>query len=118
MPNPVPTLGYPTRVAAVIALDKQGLPAQDIADQIGMTKERVTRILWESSDNPGRRANMVVQHGVLVALTPHANRRRMTSRTLASRILRTVVESGLVDAVLDDEALIQSGSNREVQANG
>jgi len=47
---------------------------------------------------------------VMAALAPHAKPRDLTTHELASKILKTVAENNLVDAVLDDaEELNQDG---------
>jgi len=102
MAKAVPTLGYPTRTAAVIALDKQGKSINEIAFAIGCTPKQAGNLLYEAKNSRNVRTNMQVCKSVLRALEPHASRRKLNSRTLAERILKVVTESGLVDAVLDD----------------
>lgn len=102
MAKPIPTLGYPTRSAAVLALDEQKKSINEIADAIGITPKQAANLLYEGRKSRYDRTNIPVCKSVLRALEPHACRRKLNSRTLAERILKVVTESGLVDAVLDD----------------
>lgn len=106
MPNPIPTLGYPSRTEAVVALHSQGIAVKDIAAQIGINEERAQRIIRVYG--PDKRTNMSIERSLLLDLEPAANRRRTSSRMLAIRIIRTVVNSGLIDAVLDDEPTLHA----------
>jgi hypothetical protein len=102
MAKPIPTLGYPTRSAAVVALDEKGRSIDEIAAAIGIKPKQVSNLLYEAKSSRNMRTNILVCKSVLRALEPHAFKRKLNSRTLAERILKVVTESGLVDAVLDD----------------
>jgi predicted transcriptional regulator len=102
MAKPIPTLGYPTRAAAVVALDKEGKTIDEIAAAIGIKPKQVSNLLYEAKNSRNMRTNVRVYKSVLQALGPHASRRKLNSHALAERILKVVAESGLVDAVLDD----------------
>lgn len=109
-----PTLGYKTRSAAVVALRQQGLSSAAIADKIGITTATVTALEHSAgrrkkspsgraprpSEELGRTVLFAVD--VLNSLGPHAAKRGMHPNTLARAIVETVVDEGLVDAILDD----------------
>ena len=103
-----PALGYPTRTEAVHALRKQGLTTREIAQRIGISASSVTAL---ELGGAGRRAvRPSEQHGrtvvlsidVLDALRPAAERRKITVAELVRRIVATVADEGIVDAVMDD----------------
>lgn len=114
MSGPKPTLGYPTRTAAVHALRGQGLSTRQIADAIGIKVATVSALECGSgrarairptrpSEQLGR--TVVVPIDVLDALGPHAARRGIHPNNLARLILSTVVDEDMIDAVLDDEGM-------------
>lgn len=107
-----PTLGYPSRTDAVLALRKQGRSTPDIAIALGVEVKTVSAL--EHSAGRGRRAPRPAEQlgrtilfpvDVLDALGPYAARRGVHPNALARRIVEEVVDGGLVDAVLDDGAL-------------
>ena len=109
MPAAKPTLGYPTRTAAVVALRAAGLSSAAIAERIGISTATVTALEHSAGrrKQPSRPAKqlgrtVLFPTDVLDALRPHAARRGMHSNHLARLIVETVVDEGMVDAVLDD----------------
>lgn len=111
MSSPKPTLGYPTRTAAVHGLRAQNLSTRQIAEAIGIEPKTVVALEAGSGRARPMRAErpseqlgrtVVVPVDVLDALGPHAARRGMHVNTLARLIITTVVDEGMVDAVLDD----------------
>lgn len=109
MGGPKPTLGYPTRTAAVLALRDQKLTTRQIAKRIGITVSAVTGI-EHSAGRPTRKPRPAEQMGrtvlfpvdVLACLGPHAAKRGIHVNQLARRIVETVADENIVDAVLDD----------------
>ncbi len=102
-----PTLGYASRTEAVIALRGQNLPTGAIADAIGIDNKTVAAL--EASAARSRvtaemHRTVVFPLDVLRPLYPHAVRRGCTVNELARRIVDTVIEDGIIDAVLDDRA--------------
>lgn len=102
-----PTLGYPSRTAAVLALRAQRLPTDKIAARIGI--EPKTVIALEVSAGRARHMaqscrTVLFPLDVLDQLGPHAARRGTTANELARRIVETVLDDKMVDAVLDDAA--------------
>ncbi len=109
MSSPKPCLGYPSRTAAIHDLRKLGWTTREIARRIGISDKNV--IALECSSGRARREpspttelgrTLVVPTDVLCALGPHAARRGITVNHLARLILTTVVDEGMVDAVMDD----------------
>lgn len=113
MGSPKPALGYPSRTAAVIALRQRGLSTGQIAQMLGIENKTVSALELGSS-RPRREPapstmlgrTVVIPIDVLNALGPHAARRCISVNALARLIISTVVDDGMIDAVLDDaEAL-------------
>lgn len=102
-----PTLGYPSRTDAIVALRARGLDARQIADEIGIPRpnvvalERHVRTANVRRDSRIRRTLELPQDLVDV-MAPFAAARDIGPRELALRILAAVADDGLVDAILDD----------------
>lgn len=105
----IPTLGYPSRTEAVLALRAQRLSTRQIAHAIGI--EQKTVLALEHSAGRKTRAprpaeqlgrTIVFPVDVLDALAPHAAKRGVHVNSLARLIVTTVVDEDLVDSVLDD----------------
>lgn len=105
----IPTLGYPTRSAAVMGLREQGRTTREIAAALGVEAKTVTA-LEHSAGRATRRPRPAEEMGrtivfpvdVLDSLHPAAAKRGVHVNALARRIVEEVVDAGLVDAVLDD----------------
>ncbi len=109
MPPPKPTLGYPSRTAAVVALRASGRSSHEIANAIGITTATVAALEHSAGRRPRRPAEahgrtVLFPTDILEALRPHAVAREISPNELARRIVDTVVDEGLIDAVLDDGA--------------
>lgn len=110
MGAPKPTLGFPSRTDAVIALRAQGLSSREISEQIGISTATITALEHSAGRSERRKRRPAEEHGrtvlfptdVLNALAPHAARRGMHINALARLIVETVVDDEMVDAVLDD----------------
>lgn len=107
MSGPIPTLGYSTRTAAVLALRAQGLSTVAIARQIGIEPKTVAALESSARRSPEapRAQNekpVVFPVGLLQRLGRAAAGRGMTREALAIRIVETVVDDNMIDAVLDD----------------
>ncbi len=107
MPLPKPTLGYPSRTAAVIGLRGAGKSSREIADAIGIETATVAAL----EHSAGRRKRRPAEaHGrtvlfptdILERLRPHAVAREISPNELARRIVDTVLDENLIDTVLDD----------------
>ena len=100
--QPKPTLGYPSRKAAIKALRAEGCSTAEIAEAIGITRTNVLSV--ETSTRHPRRSTVRINVPVDVfeRLGLFAADRGVTAAALVSRIVETVVDEGLVDAVLDD----------------
>ena len=103
-----PTLGFPSRTEALQAFRAQGVPTREIARRLGVAVKTVSAL--EQSAARTRRIRpaeemgrtVVVPVDVLDALAPHAARRGLSVNALVRRIVETVADEGIVDAVLDD----------------
>lgn len=112
MTSPTPTLGYPTRTAAVQALRAQGLSTSAIASRIGIETKSVTALeasarKTQGGPSRGARRNyqpqgLIVDAEVRRALRPHAAKRSTTVDALIGRLLAILTDDDLVDALLDD----------------
>ena len=106
-----PCLGYPSRTAAVLGLRQQGLTTAQIGQAIGISTKTVTALECGSSRPKRERSDyeylgraVLVPTDVLDALGPHAAKRGVSVNGLARLIISTVVDEGMIDAVLDDGA--------------
>jgi len=106
-----PTLGYATRTDAVLALRAQRVSTAEIARRLEIEPKTVTALAHSAgrrrratrpSEEMGR--TIVFPVDILDALRPHAAKRGMHVNSLARRIVETVVDEKMVDALLDDEA--------------
>ncbi len=112
-----PILGYPSNSAAVVALRAAGLSTAAIAARLGIKHASVTafehsagrRRPQRPSEAMGRTVLFPVD--VLAALGPHAARRNMHPNCLARLIVETVVDEGIIDAVLDDGENLEGTEN-------
>lgn len=111
MSSPKPTLGYPTRTAAIHGLRAESLDTRQIAIAIGIEPKTVCALEAGSGRRRPMRAErpseqlgrtVVVPTDVLDALGPHAARRGIHVNSLARLIITTVVDDCMIDAVLDD----------------
>ncbi len=101
-----------TRAAVQLALD--GQTADLIAARLDLSRARVRTILRAAhaagfavdatARAPGAApaVHVVIGRRVLEALAPHARARALSPDQLAQRLLATVSEGDLVNAVLDD----------------
>jgi hypothetical protein len=102
-----PTLGYPSRTDAVLALQGDGLCDREIARRIGIEISTVAALAHSAgrrrrrpSEEYGR--TVVFPTDVLDALKPHAAGRGISANELARRIVCTAVDEEMIDAILDD----------------
>lgn len=109
MPAPKPTLGYPSRTAAVVAMRNEGRPTAEIAKAIGISSTVVAALEHSAGRAKGRRRDpealcrtVLFPVDVLSALGPAAARRGMHPNHLGRLIVETVVDEDMIDAVLDD----------------
>ena len=105
-----PTLGYASRTDAVLALRAQRASTAEIARRLAIEPKTVTAL--EHSAGRRQRAprpaeemgrTIVFPVDILDSLSPHAAKRGVHVNSLARRIVETVVDENMVDAVLDDE---------------
>ncbi|SFI36183.1 hypothetical protein [Albimonas pacifica] len=109
MALPKPTLGYPSRSAAVQALREQGWSMRRIAEEIGISLGTVSAL--DASAKRRREPRPAEVNGktvlfpaeVLDRLRPHAARRGITPNELARRIVDVAIDECMIDAILDDE---------------
>ena len=106
-----PINGYPSRTAAILSMLESGMSRQAIARELEISTSTVGVLIHSatrrsgSGDDGGRPPSMVsINYDVMRELRPHARRRCTTTLALAQQLIETVVEAGLIDAVLDDGA--------------
>jgi len=105
-----PTLGYPSRTDAVLALRRQGLDDVEIAQRIGIRRGTVGALACSAERRSDRQRRPAETNGrtvvfpidVLDALAPHAAARDISPNELARRLVETAIDEDLVDAILDD----------------
>ena len=102
MAKPIPTLGYPSRTAAVAALAKQGKSMPEIADLVGITVKQAQNLYYDANKWRYERVKVHLRRDILDELSPHARKRGINSHELAERILKVIQDDNLVDAILDD----------------
>lgn len=109
MSSPKPALGYASRTDAVLALRAQGCSTRDIATRLGIQPKTVAALEVSATRSVQRRNTeeptgrlVLVPVDVLNSMRRAAYRRGLTPNQLARRIVESVVDSGLIDAVLDD----------------
>jgi hypothetical protein len=108
MPRIIPTLGYPTRAAAVVAMDERGLTPSEIAQAIGdgVTANAV-RVTLSHIRNGRRRTHapnrtVVFPVDALDRLKVHAAARSISVNELVRRLIDHIIDDDLVDGILDD----------------
>jgi hypothetical protein len=101
-----PTLGYPSRTEAVLALRRQQLTTHAIAERIGIQPKTVLSLETSATRSLRRRSQncrtVVFPIDLLNALGPHAARRGVSANELARRVVEAALDDKLIDAVLDD----------------
>lgn len=105
MTNARPALGYPSRSAACLALRDQGLSPKAIADRFAQAGEAISTHQISgllSRCNRSKGARLTLPRTLVERLSPAADARGVTPGQLTERLLATVVEANLIDAVLDD----------------
>lgn len=121
MANPIPTLGYPTRTAAVAGLHAQGKSFPEIAELVGITIKQAQNLYYDAKNWRYERTKVHLRRDILAELAPEARLRGINSHELAERILSAVANSNLVNAVLDDideQPRARASKTKEVRANG
>ncbi len=108
MKNAIPTLGYPTRTAACVALEAEGLTSAQIGARVGIPATTVAALLCsarrfsDARSAPDACKSVHFPIRLLQQLQPAARKRRVSRETLAWMIVERVAEDDLIDAVLDD----------------
>lgn len=103
MGKAIPTLGYPSRTAAAVALREQGLKYDEIAVRMEVSTSAVSGLLSSAASRGNRAARtIVVPVEILEQLSPHAVLRGIRVNDLVRKILRCITDDNMTDAVLDD----------------
>jgi len=107
MPRRIPTLGYPSRTDAVVALRKQGRSDRQIAAAIGIEVPAVAALACSARRTKGMRATdhsrtIVVPNDILDRLRPAAARRGVAVNVLVRDLLDVIADDSLCDAILED----------------
>ena len=106
----IPTLGYETRTAAVLALRKEGMSRREVAQKLDTTIANVKNIEAYAAKKPEilktrrkqYRRRITISVPTADNLERFASARSITFQELARRLLDTIARDGLVDSVLDD----------------
>lgn len=108
MGAPKPTMGYPSRTAAVLALRQEGKDTGEISAVLDIPPGTIAALEASATRMRARRPaetngrTVVFPTDILDRLRPHAERRGISCNELARRIVDTAIEDGMVDAILDD----------------
>lgn len=106
MARGTPTLGYPSRTAAIFGLRQRGKTTAEIAALVGLPRAHV--MAREMSHMRARS-----RHGCRTVTLPEemtkrleeaAKGRRLSAAGLAYRLVDAILQDQLIDAVLDDRA--------------
>ena len=98
-----------TKTEAAIEMRQRGLSTLDIAEALAISTNNVRSLFY--AGKRGKRARRAAEAStrtvlfpveILVALGPAASKRGIHPNALARRIVETVVDEKMVDAVLDD----------------
>jgi len=111
--GPQPTLGYPTRTQAVVALARAGHCDRAIADRLGIPAKNVAA-LRASAERQARirlasaieRNTLPLPRELLERLRPYAERRGVSPAEIIVRLLDAALDDHIVDAILDDAAVL------------
>ena len=113
-----PIAGFPSRTAAVLAMEERGIDRAEIARRLDLNVSLVSSLILNSRGRP--RLPSAEYNGYLRvpfvdrdALLPAAVARRTSISDIAGRLLNAIVEDGLIEAILDDET--SHASTTEVQ---
>jgi len=104
-----PTLGYPSRTAAVHALRSEGKTTRQIATALGVAVKTISALEQSAQRKRPIRAceemgrTVVIPVDVLDALKPHADRRKLTVNRLVRDLVAAIADDNLVNAVLGDD---------------
>lgn len=112
MSRPTPTLGYPTRTAAIVALSAKGIRSEQIAERLGITLNLV-HVLKSAAKRRGPSAGLKnkprnevavqIDANDIKVLKPQADKRGIDVNELVRRLITAIADDGLVDGVLDDD---------------
>lgn len=101
---PIPTAGYPSRTAAMLALADEGLSEAEIALRLGVAPHRVRYVISGAYARQRDRRAFALPAPTYGLYRRAAERRGLTAPELIQEILEVVARDGMVDAILDDDA--------------
>ncbi len=93
----IPTLGYPSRREAILALAGEGLTIAEIASRVGASRKAVSNQLCHVRGKRG------YQSYYRIVLAVAAKARGITVQELELRLLDVIARHDLVDAIMDDQ---------------
>lgn len=105
MTEPKPTLGYPSKSAAIVALQEQGWKLREIGDRLGMTERQASSLATRYRQREKRKAGertLVLDPLLHTDLRRHAVHYGTSVEQLVFRLLMVIVSDKLVDAILDE----------------
>lgn len=98
-----PTLGYPSRSAAVTALRKECRSTREIAELIGVTQKTVLAMDQYNRSKATRNHQLIkVSPEVFQSLVRASRKRHLPVEQLTNRVLEIIVGDGLLEAIIDD----------------
>lgn len=89
---------YPSKTAAILALQKRGLTERQIASRMGIKPNTVSSLA--SRGRKRARRICVISENLYLDLERHAEQRGLKAVDLASKLLTTIISDKLIDAVL------------------
>lgn len=95
-----PTLGYPSKSAAIIGLRREGLTEREISVKLGIKPNTVTSM--ECRARQREKALLKIDRNIYEDLRRVAWKRGITPEILGAKLLTVIVADGLIDAILDD----------------
>lgn len=108
MGAPKPSLGYPSRTAAVLALRDQGLCDRVIASRIGISVSTVAALGCARPKAVGRQTGpcvtIQIKGNLAEAIIDEAAARERTAEQLVANLVAAILADDMFDAVLDEDA--------------
>ena len=100
-----PCLGYPSRTAAALAMDAEGMNYREIANKIGISGSAASALISGAKNkrpSVDGQKTVCIENDVLEALRPAAIRRGISVNKLCRDLLACIADDDITDAILDD----------------
>lgn len=107
-----PTLGYPSRAAAILALHREERTPGEIARMVGVSESTINSTI----DYDRRRVRRVAICGELFdSLKPYADARRQKLAPFVAALLQAAVDNGLIDQLLSPRTALRGHRIRKAR---